>query len=172
MGSRRNWTSTQPSRRQVRSGLGGHALQPLAHLLAADQDAERPEHLRQRVAGAGDAESAPKILGGQGRAHRKLLDEPGGDEGDDGDEAGHLERRVQGAGERGEVGSWTPGGSLARVAEFKCEVLSCEAEAWGKAARSRLASSVAKMVPMIAVPTELPMLRNSVLPEVATPSSS
>ena len=45
------------------------------------------------------------------------------------------------------------------------------AEAWGKSARSRLASSVAKMVPMIAVPTELPMLRKRVLPDVATPSS-
>ena len=32
---------------QVRSGIGGHTLQPLAHLLPADQDTERPEDLRE-----------------------------------------------------------------------------------------------------------------------------
>jgi hypothetical protein len=61
---------------------------------------------------------------------------------------------------------------LSKLAELKWEVLSWAAEAWGKSARSWLARPVAKMVPMIAVPTELPMLRKRVLPEVATPRSS
>ena len=66
----------------------------------------------------------------------------------------------------------TPEESLASSAVVGCVVLRTTPDECGKAPASRLASCVAKMVPTMAVPIELPMFRSSVVPDVATPRSS